>query len=66
MRPVHPKMDGALYRPNTTVACGTTTAADDSLGYEFDKVVKECGFQRPVGQEQGQEQAGAGADSRSR
>ena len=40
MRPVHPKIDGALYRPTTTAACGTTTAADDSLGYEVDKVVK--------------------------
>ena len=60
MRPAHPKMDGALYRPNTTVACGTTTAADDSLGYEGDKVVKGWGFQKSSWS------LGAGADSRSR
>ena len=43
-------MDGALYRPTATVACGTTTAADDSLVYEVDKVVKKWGFQRIDGQ----------------
>ena len=51
MRPVHPKIDGALYRPTTIAACGTTTAADDSLSYEVDKVVKEVGFQRMIGQD---------------
>lgn len=63
MRPVHPKIDGALYRPNTTVACGTTTATDDSLGYEVDKVVKGCGFQRAVGQIS---RSGSRSSSRSR
>ena len=40
MRPVHPKIDGALYRPTTTAACGTATATDDSLGYYVIKFVK--------------------------
>ena len=40
MRPVHPKMDGALYRPTTPAACGTATAVDDSLGYKGIKLVK--------------------------
>ena len=41
-------MDGALYRPTVTAACGTATAVDDSLGYRVIKFVKECGFQRTV------------------
>ena len=40
MRPGHPKMAGALYRPTTPAACGTATAADDSLGYRVIKLVK--------------------------
>jgi hypothetical protein len=46
MRPDHPKIDGALYRPITTAACGTATATDDSLGYKEIKLVKGLGFQR--------------------
>lgn len=48
MRPVHPKMDGALYRPTTPAACGTATAADDSLGYGLIKVAKGQEFQSRV------------------
>lgn len=48
MRPVHPKIDGALYRPTAPVACGTATAADDSLGYEVIKVTKGEDFQSRV------------------
>ena len=44
MRPVDPKMDGALYRPVAPAACGTTTAADDSLGYEVDQMNKGVGI----------------------
>jgi hypothetical protein len=47
MRPVYPKIDGALYRPTTTAACGTATAADDSLGYKVIKLVKGREFQYP-------------------
>lgn len=48
MRPAYPRTDGALYRPSTTAACGTTTVADDSLGYKVDKVTKEMGFQTNI------------------
>ena len=37
-------MDGALYRPIATAACGTSAAADDSL-HEWIKLVKGVGFQ---------------------
>lgn len=47
MRPVHPKIDGALYRPTTTAACGTATATDDSPGYYVIKFVKGRRFQNP-------------------
>jgi hypothetical protein len=40
-------MDGALYRPTVTTACGTATAADDSLGYRVIKFVKGREFQYP-------------------
>ena len=46
MRPVYPKMGGALYRPTTTAACGTTTAVDDSLGYKVIKFTKGENFQK--------------------
>ena len=39
-------MDGALYRPTTPAACGTATAADDSLGNRVIKLVKRRDFQR--------------------
>jgi hypothetical protein len=45
MRPVI-RRDGALYRPTTAAACGTTTAVDDSLGYKEIKFVKRREFQR--------------------
>jgi hypothetical protein len=38
-------MDGALYRPTTPAACGTATAADDSLGDRMIKFVKGREFQ---------------------
>ena len=47
MRPADPKIDGALYRPTTPAACGTATAADDSLGYRVIKFVKGRVFQYP-------------------
>ena len=37
-------MDGALYRPVAPAACGTATAADDSLGYEVDQMSKRGGI----------------------
>ena len=41
-------MDGALYRPIATAACGTATAADDSLGDKVIKLVKGEVFQREM------------------
>ena len=41
-------MDGALYRPIATAACGTATAADDSLGDKVIKLVKGDVFQREM------------------
>ena len=41
-------MDGALYRPTATAACGTATAADDSLGDKVIKLVKGEVFQREM------------------
>jgi hypothetical protein len=51
MRPVDPKIGGALYRPTTTAACGTTTVVDDSLSYRVFKFVNGREFQRTVGQD---------------